>query len=273
METYWEKNLLCPVCGEKTERIGGSLFCRGARRHCFDFSAAGYLNFAPATATGSGDDATLVAARTAFLDAGYYRPFAENLTELLRQYAPSGACIDAGCGEGYYTSFFARSGYKMLGVDLSKKAIAHAAKRAKKEELDALFAVCGVFSLPVGEACADAVVSLFAPIAEEEFCRVLKKGGVLITVAAGKDHLSELKSLLYDTPRGNAPRADLPKNTKCLASNRIAFSMRLDNKALCDLFAMTPYYYRTPREGRERLQNTDSLSVLAEAEISVFRKK
>jgi len=40
-----------------------------------------------------------------------------------------------------------------------------------------------------------------------------------------------------------------------------------------NLFTMTPFYYRTPKEGRARLMATESLSVSVMADLYVFTKR
>lgn len=207
---WWTDILRCPVCGEAVEKEGRSLFCKGARRHCFDFAKEGYVNLAPSAAAGGGDDAGLIRARTAFLSAGHYAPLADRICDILTANVPGGTVIDAGCGEGYYSCRMAARGLQVLGVDLSKNGIRHAAKDPVGRERSALFAVAGIFTLPVADSSADAVVSLFAPVAETEFLRVLKPGGVLLLAGAGPDHLLDLKRVLYDTPYQNQPRADAP---------------------------------------------------------------
>ena len=264
--------LRCPHCGAPTERTGNSLFCRGERRHCFDFAAAGYVNLAPSRAAGGGDDATLIASRTAFLSAGHYAPIANTVCGLLAHYTPNGTVVDAGCGEGYYTAEIARAGMQVLGVDLSKNGIKHAAKSTRALGDAALFAVSGIFELPVADASVDAVVSLFAPVAEQEFLRVLKPGGVLLLAGAGEKHLFALKSVLYDNPYLNLPRADAPQTMEHIESQTLAFDMDLSHDDLQALFAMTPYYYRTPRQGRERLEATERLTVGAAVDFAVYRK-
>lgn len=270
---WWTELFSCPVCGAKTEKRGNSLFCLGARRHCFDFAAEGYINLAGAKAAGGGDDATLIAARTAFLSAGHYAPFAARICALLDAYAGGGFVLDAGCGEGYYTNAMARAGYRVLGVDLSKRGVRAGAKAAGREGLDTLFAVAGIYTLPVLDETLDAVVSLFAPIAEAEFLRVLKPGGILIAAGAGRRHLFDLKRVLYDTPRENEARADLPTTMHALHAETLNFTMHLSRSALADLFAMTPYYYRTSREGAARLGALDTLDVGAEMDIHVYQKQ
>lgn len=269
---WWSSSLRCPVCGATTSKQSNSLFCHGTRRHCFDFAAEGYVNLAGAKAAGGGDDGTLIAARTAFLSSGHYEPFAARIAELLRAYSQGLTVVDAGCGEGYYTCRLAGEGFQCYGFDLSKRGVRAAAKRATREGVDAFFAVAGIYTLPLQDASVDAVVSLFAPVAEQEFLRVLKPGGILLVSGAGRNHLLSLKRVLYEQPHENEPRADLPASMTELARETLSFSMELESKAIGNLFAMTPYYYRTSREGQERLAACEHLACEAEMDIFIYRK-
>lgn len=264
--------LKCPVCGASMLRESGTLFCVGARRHCYDLSSAGYVNLAGAKQAGGGDDAALIRARTAFLEKGHYAPIAARVCELLNASCKGGTVLDAGCGEGYYAAQMAEAGFGVLGVDLSKRGITHAAKHAGREGLNALFAVAGIFTLPVADESVDAVVSLFAPVCEEEFLRVLKPGGVLILVGAGAKHLYSLKRVLYDTPYENEARADLPQGMTLRHRAQLRYAFAADQATLQDLFAMTPYFYRTSKEGQERLAATSYLDVDVDVEIAVYQK-
>lgn len=265
--------LRCPVCHADMTLADGVLSCCGTRRHCFDVASAGYVNLASAKAAGGGDDADLIRARTAFLSAGHYAPVAREITALLAQYAPSGSVLDAGCGEGYYTGEMARAGHTAFGIDLSKRGVLHAAKSAKRAGTGAFFAVAGIFDLPVRDASFDAVTSIFAPVSEAEFSRVLKKGGVLLLAGAGEEHLYSLKKVLYDTPYRNEPRADLPCGMTLLETRRVRYVAAMENADLQNLFAMTPYFYRTSEAGRARLAATPRLDVDVDVEIAVYRNE
>ncbi|MBQ2773008.1 MAG: methyltransferase domain-containing protein, partial [Clostridia bacterium] len=269
---WWSSGLRCLICGAATSKQSNSLFCHGTRRHCFDFSADGYVNLAASKATGGGDDATLIAARTAFLSGGHYKPFAARISELLRTYSKGSTVVDAGCGEGYYTCRLAGAGFQCYGFDLSKRGVRAAAKRATREGVDAFFAVAGIYTLPLQDASVDAVISLFAPVAEQEFLRVLKPGGILLVAGAGRNHLLSLKRVLYDQPHENEPRADLPVSMTELTRETLSFSMELEGSAIGSLFAMTPYYYRTSREGQERLATCEHLTCEAEMDIFIYQK-
>lgn len=262
--------LVCPVCGERLVREGGSLVCRN--RHSFDISSAGYVNLAGPRQSGGGDSKELVAARSAFLGKGYYEAFADECIRLLKKYAVGGNLIDAGCGEGYY-SLRAAEFFDVCGFDLSKYAIASAAKAAARRGIDATFAVAGIFGMSVRDGAADAVMNLFAPCAEVEFSRVLKKDGILLVAGAGEDHLDRLKASLYSNVTKNQPRADLPTDMKLIDRTRVKYEITLGNREdILSLFSMTPYYYRTDKNGREKLSGLDNITTTVDFDIFVYRK-
>ena len=268
--------LICPVCKAplSVDETGKSLYCTGARRHCFDIAAKGYVNLAP-NHSGGGDSKEAVRSRSAFLRKGYYRPFADKLCEVISEYVKEGTVIDAGCGEGYYTSLAAQKcGVDILGFDLSKWGAESGASYAKREGIDnAAFAVASIYEMPVSSGCADAVINLFAPCAEQEFLRVLKPGGILIVVGAGEDHLFGLKKAVYDQPYKNDPRNDLPSTMEHVASHKVRFEIELSDKEdRMNLFAMTPYFYRTSRKDFEKLENAEGLVTEVEFDIEVYRK-
>ena len=268
--------LRCPVCrGELFPNDEGkSLYCNGERRHCFDISAKGHVNLA-SHHSGGGDSREAVRSRTAFLRKGYYRPFADKLCEIVSTHVKEGTVIDAGCGEGYYTNLVAkRCGTDTVGFDLSKWGAETGAADAKREGIaNAAFAVASIYDMPVSDGCADAVINLFAPCAEEEFKRVLKPGGILIVAGAGEDHLFGLKKAVYDQPYKNDPRNDLPTSMTHVESYKVRFEIELSDKEdRMNLFAMTPYFYRTSRKDAEKLENADRLVTEVEFDIEVYRK-
>lgn len=275
--------LICPVCGtpvtksEDTKSIicdGGAKGNRACRRHCFDFSASGYVNLAPPSQSLSGDSREAVRSRTRFLDADYYAPIKDAVCEMIDTYCPRGLVVDAGCGEGYYTAAMAKHAASVVGFDLSKFGIDAAAKRARREGLgNVLFSASGIYSMPLRDGCADGIVSLFAPCAEEEFSRVLRSGGVVIAVGAGEDHLLGLKRAIYSEVYKNTPREDMPKSMQLLEEKRVSFSISLEsNDTIRDLFSMTPYYYRTSEEDLAKLAALERLETEVDVIVSVYQK-
>ena len=269
--------LRCPCCGSDMTfgNDAKSLFCLGARKHCYDFSSSGYLNLSP-THSGGGDSKDAVRSRTEFLDSGAYSPVAEALCEMLGKYLIEGdRIVDAGCGEGYYSCKIADKGYEILGFDLSKDAVNSGAKRAKREKKDnAFFGVASVYSLPVKDGAADAVVNIFAPCAEEEYIRVLKNDGIFAFVYAGETHLMGLKRALYDTVYENEERADLPRRMELLEKKRVLYKITLEDSAqIQNLFSMTPYYWRTSLEDKKKLSETTKLTTDVDIIIEIYKKK
>ncbi len=249
-----------------------SAFCTGARRHCFDFSKEGYLSF---PGSSGGDSKSAVDARRSFLSKGYYAPAAIAVADAVSKYlSPGATVIDAGCGEGYYTSLIADRTGAALGFDLSKFACSAAAKSAKREGKESLmYATASVFALPVKDSSADGVVNIFAPCAESEYARVLKAGGYLFVVGAGKEHLMGLKRAIYDDVYENGERADLPSDMEHIeritSRHEIEVEGREDIEAL---FSMTPYYWRTSESDRDKLTALEILRTEIEFEINIYRK-
>lgn len=268
------ERLRCPVCRREgtVSENGRSFLCNGTKRHCFDFARSGYLNLSRAAQAGTGDDADAIRARSLFLDGGYYAPLADAICGILSEYR-SACVLDAGCGEGYYTDRMARQS-AVLGIDLSVAGIDRGAKRAKASGSDAAFAVAGLFTLPVADASFDAVTSIFAPCAEEEFLRALTPGGILILVGAGERHLWGLKQLLYENPYVNAGRRDLPNAMQLLEKRSLAYTVTVEGgDSVAALFSMTPYYWRTSEADREKLNAVRQLTTELDFDIFIFQKE
>lgn len=267
----WNTALRCPLCGAALERAENSLACGGARRHNFDIAKSGYVNFNTHLPT-SGDDKAMAAARQAFLRRGYYAP----LAEAIAAEAGSGTLLaDAGCGEGYYTEIAARGFAHALGADLSKYALALAAKSAKQQGLadKLLYTAASVYDLPLADGVCDCVMNVFAPCVEKEYARVLQSGGKLIVAAAGRDHLYGLKEKLYDTVIPNEPRRDYPTELHLEKTLSVQYDVTVAHEDIAPLFMMTPYYYRTSKERAERLYALDALKTVLDFEVRVYRKE
>jgi SAM-dependent methyltransferase len=93
--------------------------------------------------------------------------------------------LDAACGEGYGTSLLARSAASVVGVDVSRDAVAHASERYGAPNVR--FLAASVTRLPLADSSVDAVVSFetIEHLAEQremlaEFRRVLAPSGILV---------------------------------------------------------------------------------------------
>lgn len=266
--------LVCPICGNKLTNEGKSFFCNGERRHCFDIASSGYVNLCPSRHAG-GDPKEAVRSRTDFLEKGYYKPISDSLCGIISEILPCETIVDAGCGEGYYTNNISQStkGY-VCGFDLSKSAVDAAAKSARRKNISNVgFFVSGIFDLPVADKSTDVITNIFAPCAETEFLRILKPNGVLIVVSSGKDHLMGLKRAIYDEVYPNEKRSDMPRTMTEMKKLRLTYEIDLDDeKDIRNLFAMTPYSYRTNERDHRKLLALSSIRTEVDIEIAVYKK-
>lgn len=183
---------ICPICQSPLTRDGSCYRCES--RHSYDISREGYVHLLPANKKHSanpGDDKDMIAARTQFLDGGWYAPLREALSRLAVEHTGSApAILDAGCGEGYYTKAVC-PGRQMtrIGFDLSKDAV----RLAARGEKTAMFFAADLKRIPLSDGCADAVLDIFTPADYSEFKRVLKPQGVLIKLAPRSGYLKELR--------------------------------------------------------------------------------
>ena len=269
----------CPLCGAPLEREPARWLC--PNRHSFDRAAAGYVHLLPANQKHSkdpGDDKAMVAARSAFLEKGYYAPLQEALCRAVAEYAVNFSApvvLDSGCGEGYYTAglFQALSQEELApqiaGVDLSKAALRRAAKRLPEGE----FAVASVYHLPMPDQSADVLVNIFSPLAIEEFARVLRPGGLFCYAVPSARHLWEMKQVLYSRPYENPVKREDYSGFIWQNVKEIRRTVELEENAdIMALFGMTPYAWKTPREGVARLENLDRLRCQIGFDLHLYQR-
>ena len=275
-----ESLFCCPLCSGPLEQ--GERQYRCPAGHCFDIAAAGYTNLLPANRKHSknpGDDKEMVAARSAFLEKGYYAPLRDALCALVvresgEEHSP--VLLDSGCGEGYYTAglfqAMARAGKepRAAGVDLYKFALRRAAKRLPQGE----FAVASVYRLPAADGSVDVLTNVFSPLAAEEFARVLKPGGLYCYVVPAPRHLWEMKEILYPQPYENPVKREDYPGFRWQGAEQVRGRICLEDGAdIMALFGMTPYAWKTPKEGVERLRALKRLDTEIGFDLHWYRRQ
>lgn len=256
------------------------MFC--ARGHSFDRSRGGYYNLLVGRGGAHGDNAEMVRARREFLSYGYYQPLRETLAEEVSSAAGSfRACgtsplvVDAGCGEGYYTeavyeglsSYFAEPA--LFAFDISKDAAKYTARRV----LGAAVSVSSAYDMPLADGSCSVLYNVFSPLATGEVSRVLCSGGSFIMAIAGEEHLFSLKEKIYDTPYKNTVADKRIDGFTLVGERELKYEFTLDSgEKIQNLFAMTPYAYRTSALGRERVASLSSLTVGAHFLILHYKK-
>ena len=264
-------NLICPICSEPLSRQEKAWRC--SRGHSFDIARQGYVNLLTVDRKRSlnpGDTREQVLSRRAFLEAGFYAPICHAIIETARELKLRGPILDVGCGEGYYTSRLAEAlGAELTGLDISKEAVRCAAAKYKNHTW-----LCATAAhIPVEDASAELVTSLFALTLPEEFSRVLVPEGYYFQVLAAQDHLLGLKSIIYPElkfkEKDSVP--ELP-GFALVKTLPIRFSFTLEGEQVQNLFSMTPHVFRIGKAGAERLKNTKRLNDTASCVLNVYRK-
>jgi 23S rRNA (guanine745-N1)-methyltransferase len=234
----------------------------------------GYVNLLLSRGKGRdpGDSAEMVTARRRFLASGAYDPISGAVSAAVAEAAPT-VVLDVGCGEGRHTRDL-RAG-TVLGADVSKPAVAAAARAHPA----GWYAVASASDLPLAEGSVDVAVNIFGPVFAAELARVVRPGGLVVTVHPGPGHLAALRGLVYEESRPHEVKGPL-RGARAwfdeVASQPLQFPVVVaDANGLRDLFAMTPYRWHGPRDIDERLAAAAgaSFSTMADVRITTYRRQ
>ncbi len=292
--------LQCPVCGEPLTRAEKSLIC--ANRHTFDLSKSGYVNLLPpgkGKNAHTGDDKGMVDARVNFLKRGFYNNISDTAAALVAEYCGGGDkplfVCDMGSGEGWHSCRIAEKTRELtgkrtllVGADASKFAAERASKLSRRMNLmpkegvgaphegeaEAYFFPANIFHTPFAAQAFSSAVSMFAPVAWEEAARILDDDGILLVISSGRDHLLELRKLIYEDVRLSDEEIPESPLFDRIGRRSISYTVTLpDKEAIGDLFMMTPFYYKTTETGKVRLMSKDTLTVTVHVNYTIYKKK
>lgn len=257
--------LKCLKCNAPLGLKDKSFVC--ANNHCYDISKRGYVNLSLNQKKDSGDDKDMVKARTHFLNQDYYKPLCDEVIKVIKSLKAQ-TLLDCGCGEGYYSNQIKKAcDCNMIAIDLSKSAIDHAC-RAKS---GVQYVVASLANLPLLDNSMDVLLSMFAPIYEDEFARVLKDGGYFIKVCPNQEHLMGLKQAIYDDVYVNEV-SHVMNNFKLVREYEVSYDIEIDNQeSIMALFQMTPYYYKTSKEGVNRVKKLNHLKTKVGFMIQIYQ--
>jgi SAM-dependent methyltransferase len=202
-------HLRCPHCGLALREDGGALRCESG--HSFDVARQGYVSLFDGRAA-RGDTAAMVHARARFLDAGHMEPLYDAVADAG---GDAGGCVvDVGAGTGQCLARVLEAGAEGepdqatpagdsdgaptarvgLALDSSKYALRRAARAHPRIGAVA----CDAWRpLPVRDATAALVLSVFAPRDAGEVARILAPDGMLVAVTPTPRHLGELVQALH----------------------------------------------------------------------------
>jgi 23S rRNA (guanine745-N1)-methyltransferase len=285
--------LICPLCEMGLTKVGNALKCPQA--HAFDISREGYVNLLLGGGRRPkvlGDTKDMLRARRRFLDCGHYSPLSDAINVRVRAYlgrdgewrddASSIGVADIGCGEGYYVGRLRRHLDCQLehqticyfGMDVSKEAARLAAKRHKGVH----FVVADVRrKVLFSDHSIQVLLNVFAPRDPVEFGRVVARGGLLLIVIPGPDHLaglrSELNLLGMETHKRRRVIDQFAGIFRLVGEHVIEYGMLLTGEELVHLIQMTPNYWHTPEEGWNDMRAMGSFQARASFVILEFHRE
>ncbi len=279
----------CPLDNLPMKRMDNSLVCE--KNHSYDYARSGYIHLLPSHfkhSAAPGDNAEMVSARQMFLNSGAYHQILETVMNRANEYfrrqsdnnRSTYCLVDAGCGEGYYTvglaegisATFPKKSVSMLGFDISKNGVVSAAKRFKQID----WAVATNSHIPVQSGSVDCLFSLFGFPVLNEFLRILKSNGILITADAGQNHLIELRQSVYDTitAKETAGRVLTDNDFVLSATNTILYQLtNLTFETVDALLKMTPHFYRMPAVKYEQFKTIYPSTITVDVIIRVYRRQ
>ncbi|MCL1140419.1 23S rRNA (guanine(745)-N(1))-methyltransferase [Shewanella pneumatophori] len=262
----------CPLCQQALSKEDKTWCCPA--NHRFDCAKEGYVNLLPVQKKKSndpGDNKEMMLARREFLNKGYYQVLSDKVNLLANEYANDPEYgLDIGCGEGYYSNRLVESlppGFALYGVDISKSALKYAAKRYPK----IAFSVASAFDMPFPDNSFDFMLRIYAPSLDVELKRVIKSGGILITVCAGPRHHFALKELIYDNPKEHTEASSKIEGFELIHQERILQQLSLtDPVDISNFLKMTPYNWKLTEQQKLVLAKS-GFSCELDFKVEVFR--
>ncbi len=267
-----EAQYRCPLCQQALHLTDKSFRCEN--NHSFDKAKQGYVNLLPVQFKHSkepGDNKAMVQARRAFLDKGFYQPLVDNMLALYQKYSDKSASVfDAGCGEGFYTHQHKTTDNCVYGVDIAKETVKIAAKRYQ----DCFFSVATLSDLPFDDGHFGWVYSVYAPILEAEFTRIIEHNGFLLTVTPAQNHLFELKSLIYRQANQHDVSKQPIEALTLVEEQRLNYPMSFSNSEdVLNLLAMTPFAFKASAEIIFQLKALKQFTCQADFVLRLYQKK
>ena len=261
---------ICPKCHEKLEKENNSYKC--LNNHTYDISSKGYVNFLlnnDKNSINPGDSKDSLQSRNSFLKKDYYSFILNKVIYTINIYKKSDnyKLLDIGCGEGYYTSNVKTKNNEIYGFDISKDGIALATKYNKNE---INWFVANSKNIPIEDSSINIVLAMFSFVTPSEIERVLKENGIIIQVCAGKNHLIELKKEIYnDIKEKDENNTLLPFNL--IKKEEYTTNITIDNNEdILNLFKMTPHYYKTKQEEKNKIEELNSINLTLDIVINVY---
>ncbi|MCI2284109.1 methyltransferase domain-containing protein [Colwellia sp. MSW7] len=175
----------------------------------------------------------------------------------------------SGCGEGFYTHQYKTSTNKVYGVDIAKETIKIAAKRYQQCH----FSVGTLSKLSFADSYFGWIVSVYAPILETEFTRLLAKDGFLLTVTPLEQHLFELKTLIYKQANEHDTSKKPIEKLTLVEEKRLTYHMHFNGSDdVLNLLAMTPFAFKASQALIKQISSMTTFTCQADFVLRLYQK-
>jgi 23S rRNA (guanine745-N1)-methyltransferase len=268
--------LICPVrdCAARLTREERTLRCDA--RHTFDLAKSGYANLLQPQdrkARDPGDRRLAVLARQRTAERGLTAALVALLlstlaSELAREQGP---VLDVGCGDGFVVAKVAeRLACETWGVDISRAAVDHAARRYPKL---GWVVANGDRRMPFADGSFAAILSITGPKNAVEFRRLLAHGGLLLVAVSGPDDQAELRQAVlgaaHRIDRSVRMRELFGEHFELIGISEARQREHLDSDALRDL--LDGAYRGARHAARQRFEALSELDVTLSHQLLAFR--
>lgn len=256
-------DIICPICKNKLIKDEKRYYCEN--KHSFDIASEGYINLYLKKSIDSGDSVESMTARHKFLSLDYYSFLKDEINKIIKDLKVT-SLLDLACGEGYYTKDLCT--LEKIGIDLSKKGL----KLASKRDKSTTYILSSIFHCPIKDESVDMILTCFAPIAKEEIRRILEDDGYFLLINPHRDHLIELKEAIYDNPYENVDEDIEIEGLKLIEKRVINQRRILNQETIQNLFMMTPYFYKTSLQDKDKLNEIDELEITFSFNLYLYKK-
>lgn len=262
--------LRCPHCATALHPSERTLRCRSG--HAFDIARQGYVSLLTGAGTAfAADTADMIAARTRVLSSAAYAP----LIAAVSGATTGEVVVDVGAGTGQYLSAAVTAVRgRGVGLDLSKfgaRAIARCHPEVGAVVADAWQ------HLPLADAVADTVLSVFAPRNSDEFARILRPGGRVIVLGPRPGHLSELTQQLgmigQDKDKSTRLDAQFADRFEAVDRQELTAPASMDRDLAVDVVMMGPTAFHAERAAvlARSLALDSPVRITVDVELRVYR--
>lgn len=237
--------LICPICKERLILNDHSLICKN--KHTYNISKKGITTLVSQSHIKESKiyNYELFSNRREFIQKMYYKDLYNKIIHIInQQFDKKINIVDLGCGEGAHTMNILNSlqlNYVYYGFDYSKTAI----DMASYYNSDFRFYFVGdVNNVPIKDNSIDLIIDILSPYNQSEIKRLLRKNGMFIKVAPGKNYLKEMRNATnistYD--KDLEVEQNLKKNFKVVKKEHILKTYPTTKNDFKLLLKMSPMY-------------------------------